>query len=777
MFALKITTAKSNIIIAFFIAALAAFFMFVSITKAAGPGCSSDSPEGVFCEKFFNSVTPGTTEPAFSRDVAVVNYDFGSGSPDASVNNNQFSAIWKGRFNFDAANYQFTTTTDDGVRLKIDGVLVIDKWVNQAAKSYTHQQVMTAGLHEVEMHYYENAGLASAKLDWFKPATVNCSSEEPTDTWCVKYYNNESLSGSHRISATSPSVDFNFGTGSPDSAIPNNYFSGSFTKKVDFAEAGVYKFTTTTDDGVRLFVDGEKIIDKFVSQPATNHNGSKYLNEGLHTVRMEYFEATGVALAKLKWVLDVDGCNADESPTNAFCARFFKPRTAVDTVSIDSKTVPEVNFNYGNGSPSPLVPNDNFAATFKGTFDFVAGGTYQFQTTSDDGVRLRVDGNLVIDKWVNQATTTYYALVNLDAGTHSINLHYFENGGQANVKLSWAAVTPSLACTSDVPTDKFCAKHYNGTNFDVGPLKSEDVLVINKNYGGGSPGAPINNDFFSTQYKGMFGFSEPGIYRFTTRTDDGVRLRVDGVTVIDKFFAQPLTTYTADVTITAGTHPIELDFFEKTGAAIVKLSWVKIADLPSGPGVDFSATAPVGTSFTVPDGFESMTIKVTGTENIVHWTPMVSFDSGSNYFEQIRFDCPTMDCTEVTIPVLDNFYKIQTGSSSGVVSVHIEFNDEPSAQVLNLGSVVSYPFTSGTFNTTGFNNIVVTVGDGDNSPNLTLLELQRETSPGVFSTEDSLVCDTGSICPLETMLLSSGVYRVVLNNSGDNAVVGAIMRP
>ena len=55
-------------------------------------------------------------------------------------------------------------TADDGVRLRVDGQLVVDRWVDQSAATYTANVALTAGPHTIVMEYYENAWDATAKL-------------------------------------------------------------------------------------------------------------------------------------------------------------------------------------------------------------------------------------------------------------------------------------------------------------------------------------------------------------------------------------------------------------------------------------------------------------------------------------------------------------------------------------------------------------------------------------------------------------------------------------
>ncbi|MEZ4656373.1 MAG: PA14 domain-containing protein [Caldilineaceae bacterium] len=69
-----------------------------------------------------------------------------------------------------------------------------------------------------------------------------------------------------------------------------------------YFSAGTYRFLTTTDDGIRAWVDDQIVIDGWRVQPPTNYYGDKALAEGYHTVRAEYYEETGNAEVK------VSGC-------------------------------------------------------------------------------------------------------------------------------------------------------------------------------------------------------------------------------------------------------------------------------------------------------------------------------------------------------------------------------------------------------------------------------------------------------------------------------------
>jgi len=113
-----------------------------------------------------------------------------------------------------------------------------------------------------------------------------------------------------------------------------------------------------------------------------------------------------------------------------------------------------VNFNWGSRSPGTGVNKDKFSVRWSGTVEASSTGAFQFQTNSDDGVRLWVNGVQVINNWTNHsATTNSSATISLTGGTrYAIRMEYYENGGQAVAQLRWK--TPGTSSYVAIPASR-----------------------------------------------------------------------------------------------------------------------------------------------------------------------------------------------------------------------------------------------------------------------------------------------------------------------------------
>jgi hypothetical protein len=121
-----------------------------------------------------------------------------------------------------------------------------------------------------------------------------------------------------------------------------------------------------------------------------------------------------------------------------------------DTTFELTRIDPVVNFQWGGGatpgiaSPDPCIAVDDFAARWVGRVEAGWTQTYTFTTATDDGTRVWVDDELIINQWIQQGTTNVSGTIDLVAGEkYPIVFEFYEHGGGANAQLFWSAPTVS----------------------------------------------------------------------------------------------------------------------------------------------------------------------------------------------------------------------------------------------------------------------------------------------------------------------------------------------
>ena len=253
--------------------------------------------------EYFNNLTL-FGNPAMLRDEgqSALNFDWGAGSPGAAcgVNADQFSARFTRTVTLPGGVFTFTIAADDGIRVKVDGATILDRWIDQAA-TYRVDLPLEAGNHKIAVEYYERWGNANLSVSW---VANPCFVATPPEHWRGEYFDNPSLSGSPRMVRDDDDrgLDFDWQTRSPESAcqMPADDFSVRWSRKL-IAEAGRYRFTITADDGVRFYVNGRKLLDEWRHQRPTTFTTEAVLPEGRHDLRLEYYEHTGEAVIRIDW--------------------------------------------------------------------------------------------------------------------------------------------------------------------------------------------------------------------------------------------------------------------------------------------------------------------------------------------------------------------------------------------------------------------------------------------------------------------------------------------
>ena len=504
-------------------------------------------PIGQYRAQYFSGTSLAGSPAASACEAAPLSRDWGTGGP-SGVGTDSFSARWTGMFSFLDGPYTFTATADDGILLWVDGALLIDQWQAQASTTHQATRQMTAGRHVVKVEYFEGVGGALARVSW---QVDGC----PDGQFRAQYFGNTGLTGTPVASGCEANpINHDWGTGSPALGAPSDNFSARWFGTFDFA-SGDYTFVATADDGLRLYVDDNLVIDQWKIQAPTTYRATQTMTAGPHTIRMDYYEGAGGALAKLDWNGGT-ACSAGQ-----FQAQFFPNKTLSGSPAV-AGCEPAIAYDWGNGGPAG-VGSDGFSARWTGTFDFGTGGAYTFVARADDGVRLWVDGALLIDQWKDQAPATYQATRVLAAGAHNVKVEYYESAGGAVAQVSWV---------KGCPVGELLAQYYNNKTLGGAETIARCEWSINYDWGTGGPGGGIGVDNYSARWSGTFDFAA-GSYTFWSRTDDGVRIYVDDVLIFERWSDHPPVLGEVTRQMTAGRHTVRIEYYEAGGGAVAQVGW------------------------------------------------------------------------------------------------------------------------------------------------------------------------------------------------------------
>jgi uncharacterized protein YraI len=280
--------------------------------------------------------------------------------------------------------------------------------------------------------------------------------------WLAEFYDNLYLIGDG-VDRTVNAVSFDWGAGAPAPGIGADNFSARFTTSTQFA-AGTYRFFARADDEIRVTVDSQTIIDT-LDNPRVGDvlSADVTLGGGTHRVRVEYRERTGDAYVFLSWE------NAAGNPI----APNFPPLTSTTESTVDLGpwivqffgnqalsgfpsgifSVSEISQDWGEGSPLVNIPTDGFSARWT-TSTALDQGVYRVTARADDGVRVFVDGQQIIDLWVNAVGRTGSQDITLAGGQHTFVVEYYEDGGDAYIEFDVTRVLETQIVPTPVPAVK-----------------------------------------------------------------------------------------------------------------------------------------------------------------------------------------------------------------------------------------------------------------------------------------------------------------------------------
>ncbi len=304
--------------IPFFLVSSAVVLLLIAV-NAALPLESAKADGDWYAEFFDNQTLSGS--PIRTWTEPWIGSDWGLDAPAPGLRSEHFSIRWTRTWELkDSGTYQFCAMADDGVRILVDNVLVLDEWHGNNGIAYCgSQRLLSKGEHEIKVEYYEDGGNALIYVWWEEvepvfpyvpaltpapaPASVPSVSDDgpaPFEGWYGEYFGNRSLAGKPDLVRLDPWIGFEWGRGSPFSSQPRGLFSARWRRSAQF-EGGYYRFCAMADDGVRIWVDDALVLDEWHNNNGIAYCGTHYVAEGVHVIHVEYYEDWGNALIYVWW--------------------------------------------------------------------------------------------------------------------------------------------------------------------------------------------------------------------------------------------------------------------------------------------------------------------------------------------------------------------------------------------------------------------------------------------------------------------------------------------
>jgi len=388
--------------------------------------------------------------------------------------------------------------------------------------------------------------------------------------WQASYWNNRTLSGTPTLQRFDQQLTFDWGYGSPDPALASDNFSVRWERFIDLTP-GNYRFTAIADDGIRVWLDNDLLIDGWSEHAAQRFTAERSLKQGPHALRVEYFEAGGAASAEVNWEL----LTAQPPTARNWLGEYYN-NTTLSGTPVTVRDDASIDFQWNDSAPASHVSPDNFSVRWTRNLDLPAG-RYRFTMTVDDGARLFINGQTLIDAWRDQEVTPYTGEIVLTGGATTVAMEYYERGGGATAQLRWDrldAPTPT-ATPGTTPNAEWRAEYFNNRTLTGQPTVTRNDRAIDFDWGNASPiPGQINSDEFSVRWLQTLQLS-PGRYRFTTTVDDGVRLYLNGRLFIESWQEQAPITLN-DTIYLNGPVAVEMQYVEVFGGAVARLQWERV---------------------------------------------------------------------------------------------------------------------------------------------------------------------------------------------------------
>ena len=482
-----------------------------------------------------------------------------------------------------------------------------------------------------------------------------------------------------------PQINFNV-DGTRPANVPHDNIGVIWTGAVKAPVTGAYVFSTASDDGIRLYVDGALVIDNFVYQGTTIRNTAplNFAAGTYHTIRVTWFQGGGGGVAQLSW--SFPGQASQLVPTYALFpdASLFAP--PAPTLTGLPAGPSSVTLNWGQ--PDNAVTYNLLRATTSGAETVVKTG---------------LTGGTYTDTGLTSGTTYYYEIQAVNPkGTSPVSN-----------EVAVAPVAPVIGAGVGL-----AATYYAGDSLDFTIAEATTPILYGLaptvnytqgnavGYGAGPFPAGLPAEHFTGVYTGQVLAPFTGAYTFQTISDDGSLLSLDTgsgyqVIVNNNNYQGPTAVTSGSVNLVAGTkYNIKLEFAQGGGGATVQLLYN-----PLGSGLviipqtqlfpNFAAAPAIPTNLTAFGGNRVVYLNWTSARFAITYNVLRAAKTGGPY-TQIATGVATTTYSDATVTNGKTYYYVvQAVNNVGPSGNSNEASATPNASVIGNGIGLAGVYYSG----------------------------------------------------------------------------------
>ena len=387
------------------------------------------------------------------------------------------------------------------------------------------------------------------------------------------YYNNGNFAGTGEQRPDS-TINLSSATGScPMQGIDSATWSARWLGTITADHSETYTFYTTADGGVRLWVNNVLLVDRLNNTGTDSYSGTIDLVAGqTYSIRMDYLHVSGAAYAKLEWssasqarevISSSNLQTADQTPTLIVPAE----QDGIEEQSIvfaesSGNAVALTELHYDGSPLTVTLTASRGTLTLSGdnglTISGANGSNTMTITGSLDNINAALDG-------LRYSRETGY----LGAATITITATnpWAEHGSRSS-----SSTVQIGAVQTNNPG--LVATYYSDTWLGT-PVATQIDSNINFNWGdGSSPTTGVGPNNWSARWDGLIEAQETGTYTFYATSNDGCRLWVNNMLLVDNWGAQASATNSGTINLVAGQeYSIRMEYCQFSATGVAKLEW------------------------------------------------------------------------------------------------------------------------------------------------------------------------------------------------------------